>query len=330
MLTSGRDVIAQVHSGGSRRTGATARSAATVDAVDAKVKAPILPPVEELAEGAEDADDERGLILDELGDRLDAFKALSKNDEAGADALLDGFEVSGKVEKDIVFELSARKPLYLPGRYEEAHRLAMRSLEVLDRNGARPPKLPALGPLQPVASYLVQLVTRFVVRNHQANVVNQIKNLYTRREAQCLPYSTERSMLRRGRIDAEKVAPTLKKNPLGVPTFLLGGAFLSSIISTLGRTAASTTKNKLGLGIAAVVLFLVLLGISWVVLRGSAVARKRIRLTLDKPLKALYETIGACGKPPKDQSWTFALLSILLIIPAAVLLLVGIVWALIV
>ena len=69
----------------------------------------------------------------------------------------------------------------------------MRSLEVLDRNGARAPKLPSMGPLQPVASYLVQLVARFIVRNHQASVINAIRNPYPRREAQCAAQSPERA-----------------------------------------------------------------------------------------------------------------------------------------
>ena len=41
-------------------------------------------------------------------------------------------------------------------------------------------------------------------------------------------------------------------------------------------------------------------------------ARHRIRLTLDNPLKALWETVGAAGTPPKDSSASFALIAIVL------------------
>lgn len=279
--------------------------------------------------GRDEEDHDRNLVLDEIGDRLDAFRKLSKDDQAGADAILDEFEVSGKAEQDIVFELSARKPLYLPGRFEEAHRLAMHSLEVLDRNGARGPKLPKLGPLQPVASYFVQLVTRFIVRNHQDRVIKAIKNLYIRRETQCAKDAVERHMLRRARIDAERIAPTLKKNPLGVPTFLLGGAFLSGILSFLGGAAQSAQSGKLALIIATVVLTLVTLGVSYVVLVGSAVARKRIKLTLDRPTRALWETIGACGKPPKDDAKQFALIAIILSGLGLLIVVIGLIFALV-
>ena len=207
--------------------------------------------------------------------------------------------------------------------------MLFRSLEVLDRNGARGPKLPKLGPLQPVASYFVQLVTRFIVRNHQDRVIKAIKNLYIRRETQCAKDAVERHMLRRARIDAERIAPTLKKNPLGVPTFLLGGAFLSGILSFLGGAAQSAQSGKLALIIATVVLTLVTLGVSYVVLVGSAVARKRIKLTLDRPTRALWETIGACGQPPKDDAKQFALIAIILSGLGLLIVVIGLIFALV-
>ena len=102
--------------------------------------------------------------------------------------------------------------------------------------------------------------------------------------------------------------PTLKKNPLGVPTFLLGGAVVSWVSTALGR-AVEGAKSKTGFIIAMFALFAAL---SWVVLRGVAVARYRIRISLDKPLHALWETIGACGNPPKDAAKQFALIAVLL------------------
>ena len=263
--------------------------------------------------GDTDGDGKRDfLILDDFSERLSAFRSLSKaNDEAGVDAILSNFGAKGRVETDIVKELAARKPLYLPARFEEAHLMAMRSLEVLDRNGARSPQLPKLGPLTPVLGFLVQLISRFIVRNHQAEAITAIRNLYIRREANASKDSPDRFMLRRARIDAERVMPTLKKNPLGVPTFLLGGA-VASWLSSVVSSALEGAKSKVGL-IAAIAVLFVLFGlISWSALRGAAVARHRIGLTLDSPLKALWETVGAAGKPPKDSSASFALIAIVL------------------
>ncbi len=267
--------------------------------------------------------EEKSALLDEFSDRLSAFRTLTHgDDQVATDRILGEFGATGKVERDIVRELSARRPLWMPDRFEEAHRLVMRSLEVLDRNGARPVN-PKLGPLTPIAAWLVQLVARFIVRNHQAEVITQIKNLYIRREANAAPNIPERFMLRRARIDAERIMPTLKKNPLGVPTFLLGGAVLSSLTSALGN-AIEGAKTKIGLIIASLLLFALLALITWAVLRGAAVARHRIRLSLDKPLNALWETIGACGKPPKDSAKAFALIATVVTVVSFIVLPLGV------
>ena len=47
-------------------------------------------------------------------------------------------------------------------------------------------------------------------------------------------------------------------------------------------------------------------------MRDHALEAERIRLAVDQPLKALYETIGSCGSPPKDQSYNFAVYAIVL------------------
>jgi hypothetical protein len=270
---------------------------------------------------------DRNLVLDEFSERLAAFKQLSKDDVDGASALLDHFGAKGKVEADIVKEMAAIKPIYLSGRFEEAHRVAMRALEVLDRNGARSPKLPPMGPLAPVAEFFVQLVARFIVRNHQADVIGAIKNIYIRRESQCQPTSPERFIVRRARIDAERVQPTLRSNPVGVPAFLLGGAFLSSIVSAIGRGLTNAGSSRIGVLIAAVILSILIAAASWAVVRGAATARSRIRLSLDQPLKALWETIGAAGNPPKDQAREFALIATILPVLSTLVLVIGIIVA---
>jgi hypothetical protein len=277
--------------------------------------------------GSPGSDDDRNLIVDEFSERLAAFKQLSKDDVEGASSILDHLGARGKVEGDMIKEMAAVRPLFLPGRFEEAHRIAMRALEVLDRNGARAPKLPPMGPLQPIAAFLVQLVARFIVRNHQAEVIKAIKHIYIRRETQCAPTSPERFVVRRARIDAERVQPTLRSNPVGVPAFLLGGAFLSSILSSIGRGLSNASSSSTGVLVAAFIVCVLIAGVSWTVVRGAAVARSRIRLSLDKPLNGLWETIGAAGKPPKDQARVFALIATLLPLLGVLVLLVGVVLA---
>lgn len=197
--------------------------------------------------------------------------------------------------------------------------MAMRSLEVLDRNGARSARLPRLGPLTPVADYIVGRLVQWIVRGHQNTLVTRIRKLYERREANAVWGSDEHRMLRRARINAVQVEQGFKSNPLGLPTFLLGGALLSSIGSGLNAFISWAFKGVVGAVVLAVVLLVLLAGLSWAALFSASVARRRIRLCTDQPMKALWETIGAAGTPPKDESYNFAVYAIVLLVLAWIL-----------
>ena len=261
---------------------------------------------------------DKNLVLDELSERLDALRVLRADNPDEAGSMLEQIGASGKVEQEIVFELSAIKPLWLPDRFEQAHRMIMRALEVIDRNGARGAQLPNLGPIKPVAQWLVQLFTRLIVRNYQQKVIDKIRYLYSRREANSVWGSPEHRMLRRARIDAERVAPGLKGKALGLPTFLLGGAFISTITRGLTTIGGSATEDKKILMIVSIILGVLFAAMSWVVLYAASVARRRIRLTIDQPIRALFETIGAAGDVPRDDSMTFALIALVFTLLAGV------------
>jgi hypothetical protein len=256
--------------------------------------------------------EDSNLILDELSQHLRALRVLRVDNPDQAAVLLESLGASGKVEEDIVLQLGAIKPLWIPDRFEEANRLAMRSLEVLDRNGPRNTALKTLGPMRPVGEWAVQLFTQLIVRSFQQTVVDRLRHLYSRREASSAWDSPEHHMLRRARIDIERIAPGLKGRALGLPTFLLGGAFISTILGGLKSLGEAIQNNNKILIVATVVMFIVFAGASWAILQAAAISRRRIKLTLDKPLAALFETIGACGNPPKDQSLSFALYAIVL------------------
>jgi hypothetical protein len=265
------------------------------------------------------------LVLDELGDQLERFRLLRKSDEAATDAVLDELGATSTVDRDIVLQLSATRTFGTPERFDEAHALAMRSLEVLDRNGARPAQPPGwLGPLRPVAAWLIQLVCRFIVRNHQAKLVDNIADLYERRIAWSDRGDPDRRRLLVAARDVRRVAETFRSNPVGIPTFLLGGAVVSGIGSLLRGAVDAALGNEAAayVGVAAVTVLFA--GLAWVIVRGAAVARRRIRLTTDRPMAALWETIGRAGNPPKDQARTFALYGIALtalswlVVPAGV------------
>lgn len=266
---------------------------------------------------------EQELRLDELRGRFTDFYSLRKTDSDRADTVLNELGASDEADRQIILELAAPKPLWLTDRFLDAHTLVVRALEVLDRNATHKVKAPPLGPLGVVVRFLIELVTRFIVRNHLRTLTTEIGYLYARREANCLPDDPARPLLRRGRQDLAKISPSFKKNPLGIPTFLLTGAVLSSMLSWLQQASGLFTSSSVATIIATVAVVLVAALASWVIVRGAATAHRRIALTTDGPVEALYETIGRCGRPPQDAAGAFAIISIILTLLALLIVPIG-------
>lgn len=270
--------------------------------------------------GNRDGERSVGKKVDELLlDRIDSLKVLRADSHEERDALLVKIAGDGAPEQDIVSEISKMRPLWRPDRFQEAHRIAMRSIEVLDRNGARKPQLPRLGPLKPIASFMVKLMTRWIVKDHQNKVITAVRRLYERREASAEWGTPDHRMLRQARIDVARVEAGYKGNPLGLPTFLLGGAALSSIVSALQRLLDWAFKPGVEIIVFAVSAGMVFVGLAWAALYSAGVARQRIRLSTEQPMKALWETIGAAGNPPRDGSYNFAVYAIVFLALAWIL-----------
>lgn len=180
--------------------------------------------------------------------------------------------------------------------------------------------MPRLGVLTPIAGYIVQQMTRWIVKGYQNRLVTRLRKLYERREANSEWGSSEHVMLRRARINAVQVEPGYKGNQLGLPTFLLGGAILSTVVSGLRAFFVWAISGIVGVIVFTLVLAVVFASLAWAALYAAGVARRRIRLSTDQPIKALFETIGACGNPPKDDSYTFAVYAIVLLVLAWILI----------
>jgi len=251
-----------------------------------------------------------------LLDQIDALRVLRANNDEEKGRLLEQIGGKGIVEQEMVSQMSAIRPLHHPDRFEEAHRMMMRGIEVLDRNGPRPAKVPNVGPLRPIAQWLVQQVTRWIVKSHLNRLTGRICGLYEKREANSDWGNREHAMLRRARLDARRVQANSSGNALGLPTFLLGGAALTSVASGLQSLARTAMDSTLGISILGFIAVFVLGALSWVALFSAGVARRRIRLSTDQPMKALWETIGAAGKPPRDESYNFAVYAIILLVLA--------------
>ena len=128
--------------------------------------------------------------------------------------------------------------------------------------------------------------------------------------------------LRRARIEAARLEPTFNTSPLGVPTFIFGGAVLSWILGSL-QVLIVRLDTWYWQALAALFVSALAAAASWIVVRGAATARQRITLTTERPIRALYETIGRCGEPPRDDSKVFIIVALVLGVLAAVALPVG-------
>lgn len=254
-----------------------------------------------------------GLLLDDLAAQLNRFRLLPGGSEADAERVLAGLTPASPREREATKELADRQILAHPDRFEDAHHLMVKALEVFDRHGWRGPKLPRwMGPLRPLAQIGVEQVTRVIVRSYARTVSSQMRRLYERREAQCTFDQPERKPLARARIAMTRIAPDFGGGGGGLPRFLLGGAVISGLVSAarqVGGLSSGGLPAWVALGVAAALIFA---AVAWIILQGAAVAHRRSQLMLHEPLDALWETIGACGSPPRDDSMTFATIGILL------------------
>jgi hypothetical protein len=249
-------------------------------------------------------------ILDQLTDRLDTLRLLREDDPQRADVMLEQFGAAGRVESEMLAELGQLRPLRIPERFPEAHRTAMRAVEVFDRNAGRPPSSLRAGPLARMASPVVQLLIHTVVRNYQRSVLDHLRTLYALREANSVVGSADHRMLGRARRQLDRVTEDLSRRSGGLPAFLVGGAALSVVSSSIQEVI----RSRIVLLVVAGVTALLAIGAFWCVLTAAAIARRRTRIALDAPLRALYATIGSAGDPPRDRSRDFVVYAVLLLV----------------
>ncbi len=247
-------------------------------------------------------------LLEEIDNPIERLKLLSGNEDEIA-KYLDAIEVTSPREREMMHEISRTQPLARPDLFPQAHRNMVEALESLSRHGYHGTQAgKSLGPLRATIRWGVQLVARYLVVSHVRNTSTKLRNLYGLREIQALPGSPERRDLTRARIDSDRMIDALQTRELALPAFLLGGAALP-LFASLGRVTGffERTWVAAAIGIAGM---LIALAASWVILRGAALASRRIRLATRAPLQTLWNTIGWCGDPPKDSTRTFVLISV--------------------
>jgi hypothetical protein len=139
-----------------------------------------------------------------------------------------------------------------------------------------------------------------------------LRNLYWLREMEAPSNSQELKVLRPARMDAQALVEITRSREIGVPTFVIGGLLIPAGLS-IWRLASGFSYDHwwvaVAVGAAGV---LIGLGISWILLRGAALAGRRIRLSVADPLHEVWLSVGACGLPPRDQSRRFTFLAVTL------------------
>jgi len=260
---------------------------------------------------------------DDVDNPIERLRLLGE-DDAAVSRFLDRLDVRGPREREMLAELSRTHTLADADGFLEAHGHAVEALESLGRHGYHGSNVGrTLGPARVVPRFLVELVARYVVVSFVRQAALDLRNLYWLREMQTAPGSKERRLLRRARIDAEGLVVVSSRREIGLPSFVLGGLLLP-VVLTGGRLAAGALRSPVQATIVGLAGTLVVVLAAWVILRGAAMASRRIRLASTEPLAALWKTIGWCGRPTRDQSRKLATIAITLtalawiVLPAAV------------
>jgi hypothetical protein len=251
---------------------------------------------------------------EEFDNPIERLRLLSGNDDAIA-SFLDELDVSSPRERELLAELGRPAVLARTERFDADHRRAVEALESLRRHGFHGSQAGAsLGPARTVVRWLVELVARYLVVSHVKNVVMQMRNLYWVREIEAPSNSTELKLLRPARLDAQALVEIMRSREVGVPSFVIAGLLLP-LVATVSRLMSGFAFERWWVatlvGLAGVA---VGLGLSWICLRGTALAASRIRLSVKMPLEEVWRSIGHCGNPPKDGTRRFAIVSIVLMV----------------
>lgn len=259
------------------------------------------------------------LRIERLLDRLDALRVLREEDESRALAELEAIGVSGPVEAEMMSQLAFPVVLAHPGRFTAAHQTVMKALEVLDRNQSRTPAVRMRGPLRPVAAALVAVLGSLQIEWHERKVLENLGNIYRRRDAQTDAGSIEHLLLRRARRQVDRIAAEAPGGGLAISKLLAGGAALSLVSAGVSSLLDAINAHWWAFAIAAAIAAALALSMFWLVLQSAALARRRIRITLDEPLRALYETIGGVGDPPRDWTRQFVVVALVSLVVGWVL-----------
>jgi hypothetical protein len=210
-----------------------------------------------------------------------------------------------------------------PDEFPAAHRRAAAALETLGRHGYRSAAIPRWLKPEFFGRFVVELVARYVVVSYLRRVSTEMRNLYWLCAIQSPAGTPERLVLRRARVEAEGLIVVFERRELGLPSFVVGGVLVPIVLALVRLIQGLSLTQWWASTLVAVVGALIVLPVSAVVLRGAAMASRRIRLATRAPLQTLWDALGSAGNPPRDQSRKFAVVAFVVttltwfVVPAA-------------
>jgi hypothetical protein len=261
-------------------------------------------------------------VFDEVDDWLDRVQLVDEGDDEVA-RFLDSLDLHGPQEREMLAELARKTPVARPDEFPAAHRRAAAALETLGRHGYRSAAIPRWLKPEFFGRFVVELVARYVVVSYLRRVSTEMRNLYWLCAIQSPAGTPERLVLRRARVEAEGLIVVFERRELGLPSFVVGGVLVPIVLALARLIHGLSLTRWWASTLVAVVGALIVLPVSAVVLRGAAMASRRIRLATRAPLEALWDALGSAGDPPRDQSRKFAVVAIVVttltwfVVPAA-------------
>ncbi len=240
---------------------------------------------------------------------------LLAGDEDAIAGFLDEIDVHSPREREMLAELARPAPLARPERFDADHRRAVEALESLRRHGNFGSRAASsIGPPKLVVRWLIELVARYIVVSYVKSVVVAMRNLYWLRELEAEANSRELKLLRPARFDAQALVTIMRSREIGVPSFVFAG-LLIPLAASIWRLGSGFTFDSWWLAAMVGLLSIAFgVGLSWIILRGTAMASRRIRLAAHDPLETLWDSVGWCGRPPKSQARKFAIVAIVLMV----------------
>jgi hypothetical protein len=253
--------------------------------------------------------------VDEAWDNpLERLQLLAGDEDAIA-SFLDDIDVHSPREREMLAELARPGPLARPERFDADHRRAVEALESLRRHGHFGSRAAGrIGPPKLVVRWLIELVARYIVVSYVKSVAMAMRNLYWLRELEAEGNSREFKLLRPARFDAQALVEVMRSREVGVPSFVFAGLLIPLAASIWRLGSGFTFESWWVAALVGLISIAFGVGLSWIILRGTAMASRRIRLASRGPLETLWVSVGSCGRAPKSQARKFAIVAIVLMV----------------